>query len=83
MKKKVLYVLQSLGYGGVPGVLLNYYREIKDEVEAHWIIKDSSDINSDYANEHRGYGCKIYSVTSFNKNMFQYSKEICEIIKKT
>lgn len=74
-------MLQSLGYGGVPGVLLNYYREIKDEVEADWIIKDTSNINSDFAKELREYGCKVYPATSFNKNMFQYSKEIREIIK--
>lgn len=74
-------MLQGLSYGGVPGVLLNYYREIKDDVEAHWIMKDTSDINSDYAKELRGYGCEVYPVTSFNKNMFQYSKEIREIIR--
>lgn len=79
--KKVLYILQGLGYGGVPGVLLNYYREIKDEVEAHWIVKDTSDLNSDFANELRSYGCTIYPVKSFNRNMFQYSKEIRDIIK--
>ncbi|MBR3811304.1 MAG: glycosyltransferase [Agathobacter sp.] len=80
--KKVLYILQGLGYGGVPGVLLNYYREIKDEVEAHWIVKDTSDLDSDFAKELRNYGCTIYPVTSFNRNMFQYSKEVRDIIKR-
>lgn len=79
--KKILYVLQGLGYGGVSRVLLNYYKHIKNNFKADFVVKDDSNLNSEFANELREYGCNIFPVTSFNKNMIKYSRDVGQIIK--
>ncbi len=80
--KKVLYILQGLETGGVANVLLNYYREIKSFCSADFIVKKSTNMQCANVMELRSYGCNIYPVTSFNKDMFQYSKEVKDIIIK-
>lgn len=81
MKKKILYVLQGLGYGGVPSVIVNYYRELSDFFDADFVVKVKQERSKTYIPELEKLGCKIYHVKSFNESMYRYSKEVEEIIK--
>lgn len=83
MKKRILYVLQGIGMGGVSSVILNYYRMLKDDIEADFVvIVPFQHIPDEIRNELAQNGCRIFHVTPFVKNMFKYQSEVAEIIKE-
>lgn len=81
--KKVLFVLQGLGNGGVASVVLNYYRSMQDQIKADFVVMVPPNRTPDsLKDELEVKGCNIYHITSFTKNMLRCYSELKEIISK-
>ena len=81
MPKKILYVLQGLGIGGVPSVILNYYRMLQNDIKADFVVIIPPEaIPRRIRDELEENGCKIYHATPFVKNMRKYRQEVSKII---
>lgn len=78
--KKVLYVLQGLGKGGVPSVVLNYLTELGHEIDADFAIIEqySSTGAEENAVVRAGH---VYQLPSFTKNMFSYYMALRKVIR--
>ena len=78
--KKVLYVLQGLGKGGVPSVVLNYLTELGHEIDADFAIIEqySSTGAEENAVVRAGH---VYQLPSFTKNMFSYYMALRKVIQ--
>lgn len=80
--KRVLYILQGIGIGGVSSVILNYYSLLSDSLAADFVVTVPYNyIPQDVRFELESKGCTIYHVTPFTKNMVKYRNDVKHIIK--
>ena len=80
---KILYILQGLGTGGVSSVILNYYRSLKADVRADFVVIVAPEVIPESLRaELRADGCEIFHVTPFTKNMAAYRSEVKRIIQR-
>lgn len=83
MTKRILYVMQGLGVGGVSSVILNYYRNLTENLKADFVvIVPYERIPSLVRKELENNGCRIFHVTPFVKSMVKYKNEVKEIIRQ-
>lgn len=83
MKKRVLFIMQSLGMGGVSSVILNYYREIANDIIADFAVTAKPEsvpsVVINFISEHGGH---VFYLPHFaGRNMLRYRTEIASIIK--
>lgn len=82
--KEPIRVLQIIGLscgGGVESVIMNYYRHLdKEKVQFDFIVHKEP--LQSFVEEARSMGAKVYEITPYNQNIFKFTYEIFNIIKK-
>lgn len=82
--KEPIRVLQIIGLscgGGVESVIMNYYRHLNKEKVQFDFIVHKEPLQS-FVEEARSMGAKVYEITPYNQNIFKFTYEIFNIIKK-
>lgn len=83
-REEPIRVLQIVGIacnGGVEAVVLNYYRHMdKDKVQFDFVVHKNPAQN--FVDEVKKGGGRLYEVTPYTKNIFAFTYEIYQIIKK-
>lgn len=70
MKIRVLHVLNGLGHGGAEAFVMNMYRNMdREKVQFDFLVR--SEDNSNYEEEVKRLGGKIYITASFPKNIIK------------
>lgn len=78
---RVLQIMGIVQNGGVEAVIMNYYKHIdRDKVQFDFVVHKGS--NKAYLDTAKSLGAHIYEVTPYTKNIFSFTYEIYQIIKK-
>lgn len=79
--KKVLFVLQGLGMGGVSSVIMAYYNQLYNEIIADFVvISKRENTNPDVISLIESRGGNVFFIPSFVRHPLAYCKELHKII---
>ena len=79
--KRVLHVVNRMGYGGIETFLMNIYRNInKNEIQFDFAVH--THIPGDYDEEIKQMGGNIYYFTSRRKNIIKYYNDWRQFLKE-
>ena len=78
---RVLQIMGTVESGGVEAVIMNYYRHIdKTKVQFDFVMHKGG--NTNYIEEVRSMGAKVYEITPYTKNIIKFTYEIYKIVKE-
>ena len=79
--KRVLQVVNRMGYGGIEAFLMNIYRNVnKEEVQFDFAVH--TNLKGEYDDEIKEMGGNIYYFTSRGKNIYRYYKDWNNFLKE-
>lgn len=83
MSKRVLHFQGRMGKGGAESFMMNMYREIdRSKIQFDFLIYDDYQDVTDYNEEIKDLGGRIFVVTNPKKNIIKYLFEVNKLLKR-
>ncbi|WP_137665582.1 glycosyltransferase family 1 protein [Enterococcus hulanensis] len=81
--KRVLHFQGRMGLGGAESFMMNLYRRIdRDKFQFDFLIYDDFKQVTDYNDEIKNLGGRIFSVTNPKKNIFKYMIQVNRLLRQ-